>query len=192
VSFQGLYYRYCDVPMELEPFQKPHPPLWAGAGTPDGAAAAGQNGFNMVANALTAQIRTMTDRYRAAFKGDQNNVPMLGLARFVIMGETDEQALAIARRAYPLWHRHFHHLFRLQGATPAGGDRPPQFDQIKDGGRGIAGAPDSVIRMIKSQMHEAGTNYFVAQFAFGDLTASEVMHTIHLFTREVMPALGET
>jgi hypothetical protein len=53
-------------------------------GTPDGAEAAGRNGFHLVANALTSQIRTMTDRYRAAFKAA--HTPMLGLARFVIMG----------------------------------------------------------------------------------------------------------
>jgi alkanesulfonate monooxygenase SsuD/methylene tetrahydromethanopterin reductase-like flavin-dependent oxidoreductase (luciferase family) len=192
LTFRGKFYDYADVPVELEPFQKPHPPFWAGAGTPDGAEAAGRNGFNLVANALTAQIRAMTDRYRAAFKAsDSNPTPMLGLARFVIMGETDEEALTIARRAYPLWHRHFHHLFRLHGTSPAGGDRPPQFDQIKDGGRGIAGAPATVVRMIKSQMEEAGTNYFVAQFAFGDLTLTEVLRTVDLFVREVMPAFED-
>src|SRR4029079_10079323 len=30
VNFQGQYYAYNDVPMELEPFQKPHPPIWVG------------------------------------------------------------------------------------------------------------------------------------------------------------------
>jgi alkanesulfonate monooxygenase SsuD/methylene tetrahydromethanopterin reductase-like flavin-dependent oxidoreductase (luciferase family) len=115
---------------------------------------------------------------------------MLGLARFVIMGETDAEALTIARRAYPLWHRHFHHLFHMHGTSPAGGERPPHFDQIKDGGRGIAGSPATVTRMIKAQMEEAGTNYFVGQFAFGDLTPSEVLRTVDLFTREVMPALN--
>ena len=45
--------------------------------------------------------------------------------------------------------------------------------------------------MIKSQMAEAGTDYFVAQFAFGDLTLSEVLRTVDLFVREVMPALRE-
>jgi hypothetical protein len=70
------------------------------------------------------------------------------------------------------------------------GDRPPHFDQIKDGGRGIAGSPATVVRMIKSQMAEAGTNYFVAQFAFGDLTLSEVLRTVDLFAREVMPVLN--
>ena len=40
-------------------------------------------------------------------------------------------------------------------------------------------------------MQEAGTNYFVAQFAFGDLTLSEVLGTVELFAREVMPALQD-
>jgi alkanesulfonate monooxygenase SsuD/methylene tetrahydromethanopterin reductase-like flavin-dependent oxidoreductase (luciferase family) len=191
LDFHGRFYDFRDVPMELEPFQKPHPPFWAGAGTPDGAEAAGRNGFNLVANALTTQIRVMTDRYRAACaEAHPDAAPLIGLARFVILGRTDEEALAIARRAYPLWHRHFHHLFRMHGTKPAGGDRPPEFDQIRDGGRGIAGSPESVVRMIRAQMAEAGTNYFVAQFAFGDLTPGEVMRTVELFTREVMPALA--
>src|SRR6266536_3527784 len=173
----------------IEPFQKPHLPFWAGVGTPEGAEAAGYNGFNLVANALTSQIRTMTDRYRAAFKG--THTPMLGLARFVIMGETDAEALAIARRAYPLWHRHFHHLFHMHGTSPAGGERPPHFDQIKDGGRGIAGSPATVTRMIKAQMEQAGTNYFVGQFAFGDLTPSEVLRTVDLFTRSEERRVGK-
>jgi alkanesulfonate monooxygenase SsuD/methylene tetrahydromethanopterin reductase-like flavin-dependent oxidoreductase (luciferase family) len=188
LTFHGAFYDYADVPIELEPLQKPHPPFWSGAGTPDGGESAGRLGFNLVANALTPQIRTITDRYRAAFTA--THTPLLGLARFVIMGETDEEALTIARRAYPLWHRHFHHLFRMHGTSPAGGDRPPQFDQIKDGGRGIAGSPANVTHMIKAQMEEAGTNYFVAQFAFGDLTLKEVLRTVDLFVHEVMPALS--
>ena len=188
VTFRGEFYDYADVPVEIEPFQKPHPPFWAGVGTAEGGESAGRNGFNMVANTLTPQVRAITDRYRAAFAA--THTPLLGLARFVIMGETDDEALAIARRAYPLWHRHFHHLFRQHGTSPAGGDRPPHFDQIKDGGRGIAGSPATVTRMIKAQMEEAGTNYFVAQFAFGDLTRAEVLRTVDLFAREVMPALA--
>ncbi|MGH7211937.1 MAG: LLM class flavin-dependent oxidoreductase, partial [Acetobacteraceae bacterium] len=30
LSFAGRYYRYEKVPIELEPFQRPHPPLWYG------------------------------------------------------------------------------------------------------------------------------------------------------------------
>jgi alkanesulfonate monooxygenase SsuD/methylene tetrahydromethanopterin reductase-like flavin-dependent oxidoreductase (luciferase family) len=57
LTFHGQFYDYTDVPIELEPFQKPHPPFWAGAGTPDGGEVAGRSGFNLVANTLTEQIR---------------------------------------------------------------------------------------------------------------------------------------
>src|SRR4030088_256746 len=116
----------------------------------------------------------MHSRYRCA----RSPTAIGRRARRRIMGEPDERALTIARRAYPLWHRHFHHLFRMHGTVPNMGERPPHFDQIKDGGRGIAGSPATVTRMIKSQMDEAGTNYFVDQFAFGDLTLSEVLRTV--------------
>jgi alkanesulfonate monooxygenase SsuD/methylene tetrahydromethanopterin reductase-like flavin-dependent oxidoreductase (luciferase family) len=194
LTFHGKFYDYTDVPIELEPWQKPHPPLWVGANSPDGAAAAGTQGFNFVANTPTAQVRVLTDRYREAYQAAHPNAtdtPLLGLGRFVILGNTDEEALSVARRAYPLWHAHFHHLFRQRGETAVHGDRPPHFDQIKDGGRGIAGSPATVVRMIREQIQESGTSYFVGQFAFGDLALAEVLRTIELFAREVMPALRD-
>jgi alkanesulfonate monooxygenase SsuD/methylene tetrahydromethanopterin reductase-like flavin-dependent oxidoreductase (luciferase family) len=192
LSFDGEFYKFKDVPIEIEPLQKPHPTFWSGVGTPDGAETAARNGFHIVANAQTSQIRTMTDRYRATLqqvRPDRADQAVMGLCRFVIMAETDEEALTAARRAYPKWHAHFHHLYHLHGRTAMLGDRPPEFDQIKDGGRGIAGSPESVAQMIKAQMAEAGTNYFVAQFAFGDLTLAEILRTVDLFVRRVMPAL---
>ena len=92
VTFKGKFFAFDNVPMELEPFQKPHPPFWAGVGTPEGGEMAGRNGFCMVANALTPVVRQITDRYRAAYRSAHPNAagsPMLGLSRFVIMGETD-------------------------------------------------------------------------------------------------------
>ena len=44
------------------------------------------------------------------------------------------------------------------------------------------------MRMIKAQMEEAGTNYFVGQFAFGDLTLTEVLRTVDLFTARSCPS----
>jgi alkanesulfonate monooxygenase SsuD/methylene tetrahydromethanopterin reductase-like flavin-dependent oxidoreductase (luciferase family) len=89
LTFHREFYRYVDVPMELEPFQKPHPPFWAGAATPDGAEAAAHSG-SIWSQCADLIVRTLTDRYRAAFKG--THTPMLGLARPVIMADTDAEA----------------------------------------------------------------------------------------------------
>ena len=151
LTFHGEFYDYADVPMELEPFQKPHPPFWSGAGTPDGRRERGPHRLQHGRQRAHAR-RCARSPIAIARRSRERTRPLVGLARFVIMGETDDEALTIARRAYPLWHKHFHHLFQLHGTSPAGGDRPPQFDQIKDGGRGIAGSPATVTRMIRSQM----------------------------------------
>jgi hypothetical protein len=38
---------------------------------------------------------------------------------------------------------------------------------------------------------EAGVNYFISQFSFGDLTHQEVLHSAGLFASEMLPAARE-
>ena len=38
---------------------------------------------------------------------------------------------------------------------------------------------------------EAGANYFISQFSFGDLTKDEVLHSAGIFAREMMPVAAE-
>src|SRR5437667_10763531 len=44
LTFHGAYFRFDNVPMELEPLQKPHPPIWYGVHAPDSARRAAQKG----------------------------------------------------------------------------------------------------------------------------------------------------
>jgi hypothetical protein len=55
--------------------------------------------------------------------------------------------------------------------------------------RGLCGSPRTVTEIIRKQMAESGADYFVGQFAFGDLTLAETRHSVELFAGEVMPAL---
>jgi alkanesulfonate monooxygenase SsuD/methylene tetrahydromethanopterin reductase-like flavin-dependent oxidoreductase (luciferase family) len=194
VDFQGKYYSYSKVPMELEPFQKPHPPIWIGAATADSAARAARNGHNFVSLSTAAETRELTDRYRAAWKeahGDKP-VPKLGLGRFIVVAETDTAARAIASRAYRKWHDSFHHLWRKHGMVPTQGERASEFDEIMDGGRGVAGTPETCIKMLTAQLAESGCNYSVGQFVFGDMSLEEALGSIDLFIRKVMPAIQQS
>jgi alkanesulfonate monooxygenase SsuD/methylene tetrahydromethanopterin reductase-like flavin-dependent oxidoreductase (luciferase family) len=191
LNFKGEFYAFDGTPMELCPLQRPHPPLWFGITSPESAQRAGREGHNFVALAPVEQARQLVERYRAGWNETRAAQPVtakLGLCRFVIVAERDADALAIARRTYPRWHSNFYYLFNLHGQSPNIA-RPPDFDQIKDGGRGIAGSPARVVEMLRAQLTESGANYFVAQFAFGDQTFAEVQRTVELFAREVMPAL---
>ena len=108
--------------------------------------------------------------------------------RFIVVGDSDEAALALARRAYRRWHDSFTFLSSGRNYTLVH-PRPPHFDAIAEDGRGIAGSPATVLAALRKQVAETGANYIVGQFAFGDMTTEETLASLELFTRQVMPAL---
>ena len=194
VHFQGKFFAYDDVPMELEPFQKPHPPLWIGTATAESAARAAKNGHNFVSLSTAAETRTLIDAYRKSWKEMRGEAPLpkLGLGRFIVVADTDAAAMALARRAYRRWHDSFHHLWRKHGTVPTQGERAREFDEILHGGRGVAGTPATCIGMLTEQLRESGANYSVGQFVFGDMSLDEALGSIDLFVREVMPAVRQS
>ena len=192
LTFHGKYFHYDDVPLECAPFQKPHPPIWYGAPTSESAARAAARGFNVITNRPTAEIRGIPATYhdhlppgRAASPSKQ----FIGAARFVIVADTDEEAHELARRSYPKFNRSLETLFRKHNLPVTGGEKPMTFDAIHTDGTGIAGSPDTVYRELSEQMAGSGFNYLVMRFAISDLSFKEMMRSVTLFTRHVMPAL---
>ena len=94
-------------------------------------------------------------------------------------------------RSYRKWHENFHHLWHVHGIKPTRGERAPNFDETTNGGRGIAGSPDSVIAALSSQLAESKANYCVGQFVFGNMTPGEAQRSVDLFVRDVMPAIRQ-
>ncbi|MGB7075780.1 MAG: LLM class flavin-dependent oxidoreductase [Xanthobacteraceae bacterium] len=189
LNFRGKHFSF-DVPMELEPLQKPHPPIWYGVHAPDSAERAAKRGLHVVSLDPPDMTRASIERYRATWRPPHPGaaLPKLGLGRFVVVGKTDAKALTLARRAYPVWHQSFTHLFRLMG-RPQNHPRPADFDALMQRGQGIAGSPSTVTEFLAAQLAETQCNYLVGQYAFGDMTRDEALGSIGLFVDEVMPAL---
>src|SRR5204863_1848223 len=114
---------------------------------------------------------------------------LMGVSRHVVVADTDEAALAIARRCYPRWRDSFCWLWTRHGATP----RilpiyPPTFDGVIALDNGIAGSPATVRRFIEAEIAANDCNYFVPQMVFGGMTRAEALRSIELFAKEIMPA----
>jgi alkanesulfonate monooxygenase SsuD/methylene tetrahydromethanopterin reductase-like flavin-dependent oxidoreductase (luciferase family) len=194
LSFEGQYYRFKDVPNPLAPLQKPHPPIWYGIANPESAAFAADNRFNIVGNAAPKALRVISDRFRArwAEKGnDPAQLPFIGLNRHVVIADTDAEAMKLARRAYAKWWDGFIYLWRLRGMKPPFTTYTEDFDAVLANGQAVIGSARTVRETIAAQAKEAGLNYFLLRFAFGDLTLEESMRSVELFAKEVQPALEE-
>jgi len=188
VDFTGEFYRFADVPMELEPYQKPHPPLWYGVSKADSAERAAQHGLSFVLNATVEGARAIVDAYRAALAPGARE-PKLGLNQYIVVAGSDEEALAIARPAYRVWHKNFHTLWRKHGIPPVGARYGPEFDDQAAEGRAFAGSVETAIRVLRQRVADSGVNYLVGRFAFGDMALAHSLQSVDLFARHVMPAL---
>ncbi|HSK30773.1 MAG TPA: LLM class flavin-dependent oxidoreductase [Candidatus Limnocylindria bacterium] len=190
LNFEGKFFTFKNIPMELEPLQKPHPPMWYGVHSVEAAERAAHQGLNMVSLDSANDTRKYNERYRQVWRelhGDRP-APKLGQSRFIVLAENGEEARAAARRAYPIWHKHFYYLYSLKGGRPAH-PRPETFDKMAAIGHAIAGDPDEVRTFLQAQIDESAANYLVGQFAFGDLSLEECLRSVELFQEHVMPQL---
>jgi alkanesulfonate monooxygenase SsuD/methylene tetrahydromethanopterin reductase-like flavin-dependent oxidoreductase (luciferase family) len=195
LNFEGRYYRYRDVPMEMAPFQAPYPPLWYGLGRAEAIPWAAQNRVNIVGNLPGAGMRALTDRYRTEWDSlghDPADLPLMGVGRHVVVAQTDKEALEVARRGYDKWRASFLKLWIAHDMMPvAHAIFPERYEDAEEQGRAVAGTPEKVRAFLQRTIDEAGLNYLLCRFAFGDITGEEALNSIDLFTRYVMPDITD-
>lgn len=194
VNFSGKHFKFVGVPVEIRPLQRPHPPFWYAVPVPEGAAWPAQNKINIVCGGPVAKVREIADRYRAEWANAGNapdDIPLIGINRFVVAADTDREAMDLGRRAWPRFHQSFMKLWKKHGTQPRFARLPEDFEVAVNNGGALAGSPGTLRDKVRGMATEAGVSYFIAQFSFGDLTQQEVLHSAGIFAREVIPAAQE-
>lgn len=192
VNFSGSHFNFSDVPVVLECYRKPLPPIWYGVGLPEGADWAAANGINIVCNGRAENVRAITDRYRAHWEARSHGeqMPCLGVSRHIVVAPTDAEALTIARRAYALWLQRLMHLWVKHGTKPQSLAFPDSFDGAQEAGLGVAGSPNTVREWVAEEVGRAGVNYLVCRMTFGDMHYEESLQSTRLFGRDVLGRLA--
>jgi alkanesulfonate monooxygenase SsuD/methylene tetrahydromethanopterin reductase-like flavin-dependent oxidoreductase (luciferase family) len=190
VTYSGKYYQVKDFPMVLRPYQKPRPPLWYGIGNPQSAVWAAANSVNVVSLLPAGVARHALDRYReewAKLGRAEADLPFLGLARHLVVAETDAEAQRVARTSFPRWRKSFSALWDERG-IPFPFEFPWEWDGLAERGLGCAGSPATVREFIARQSAEARGTFFLCQMIFGDISRADALRSLTLFAREVAPA----
>lgn len=189
LDHRGPRYTYRKVPMILQPFQKPHPPLWYGLGHAAGAEWAATNRVNVITNHTAELSRPLLDRYRDVWqrKHGEAAMPKLGIGRHVVVARTDAEADALGRPNYAVWYANLTKLWRDFGAVPIRFAR--DWDEARQRGIAIAGPPARVREEIERQVAVGGCTYFVIRLMFGNMREEKAAASIDLFSSEVMPHL---
>ena len=196
LDHEGAFWTIRDTPVTMKPLQRPHPPMWYAAATADSVAWPARQGMNILCGGPVANVGALSDRYRAeaskaiAEGGTKaRDGALIGVSRFVVVADTDAQALALAERAWPRFYDNFYKLWRKHGTEPARLKLATDFAGMLATGQGVAGSPQTVIDALGKQARDGRLNYLVGQFMFGDLPHEAALRSVGLFASEVMPAL---
>ncbi len=192
----GEFWTIRDTPVPMKPLQQPHPPMWYAAATADSVAWPARQGMNILCGGPVAKVRHLSERYRAEAAqaigegGTKASADaLIGVSRFVVVADTDEEALALAEQAWPRFYDNFYKLWRKHGTEPARLKLATDFAGMVAAGQGVAGSPQTVADALGQQARDGRLNYLVGQFMFGDLPHEAALHSVSLFASDVMPAL---
>lgn len=176
-SHEGARWRFHDVVVEPMPVQRPHPPLWLAAGSPDSIRRAAREGFNLLLDQL-GSVRLSLERV-AIFReecariGRPYEPGMVALARALQMARTEaERDAAYATRR--------HVLARI--GDLARGERPPE--EVREDDAALLGTPAEIGARL--EVLRAGG---VERVLLVDPNAS--VERLRDFATSVMPALAD-
>jgi alkanesulfonate monooxygenase SsuD/methylene tetrahydromethanopterin reductase-like flavin-dependent oxidoreductase (luciferase family) len=202
LDHDGKHFQYKDVPMELRPLQQPHPPIWYPSSTPASCAAIGEMGYNFATLGAREHAKACLDGFREGVTkrggkpGRDPNFPggmAQAINRHIVIADTDEQALEIAKPAYKRYHSSLAKLWRenkVQGPAIVK-DTMADVSAGIENGSVIVGSIDTVGEEMERQIHMLGLNYLICDFYFGDISHGDALGSLDRFTASIMPKLSQ-
>jgi len=210
-SFHGNDFHTESAEISVQPFQRPHPPLWMMSRDPQTLEFCARNAINP-GYFLIYPRSDAAPRYRK-FLEDWNKAgwlqkPNIAYCTIVHVDETDEKAIKTglfrASRAYEGFlppaqpGQTFDDRVRTHAKKFIGRGEPGASeimanlfdpDYLMEHELVFIGSPETVARKIQAAAESGLFNTFMGEFNFSDLPESDLMRSIRLFGEKVIPAL---
>ena len=210
-DFNGSFHQYQEVPLAIEPLQRPHPPIWLLSVTPELLKSAAEVGahtgyvFFRPRQEVAPHIKEYLRMWRANGHAYDPNISYVA---FVYVDETDEAA---ANNGAP----HILNSMESIYGRALGGGRTPRaddaegtpdlgnaataenrrkmydFDYLHEHNLVFVGSPETVVRKLKAAAEEGLFNVFCGEFNVGTVPEADLMRSIRLFGTKVIPALRD-
>jgi alkanesulfonate monooxygenase SsuD/methylene tetrahydromethanopterin reductase-like flavin-dependent oxidoreductase (luciferase family) len=195
-SYDGKYYQISETSVFPQPLQKPHPPFWVTAQSPESVEATVRRGFNLISGGFGVPIERLRE-FRKKFETHvaeykPKHPIRVGTQRPVYVTDNEADARAAAEQArwnmrVTLSLRHNYSRVENGHAIPVPFDNEPSTDEILDK-FSVIGTPDTCIRQIRRLQEAMGIDHFNCSFYFGELKQDQILRSMRLFAEEVMPA----
>ncbi len=195
-TYAGKHFTIPETTIFPQPLQRPHPPIWVTAQSPDSIEAAVRRGFNVLTGGLgvsidrLAQFRRLFDKVVNEVQGGR--APAIGVQRAVYVTDNEADARAAAQEArwnmrVTLSLRNHYEKVEAGRAIAVPAPNEPNIDELLDKYL-VIGTPDTVIRQIKRVEELVGISHFNCSFWIGDMSQARVLRSMERFAKDVFPA----
>lgn len=193
VSWSGSLRAPLDnVTLRPRPFQKPHPPIWLSASSPESVTRAVKLGCPIVVPMVTTGVENGYERaaqYRAewAAAGHDPTAGKVGLHQhFYIGAGTTAEAIEY------WWPHQKSYLEWVLGEVASGGDLPPHMATLDlPTAQAVCGSgPDVAAEMTKRIEAMGGVDWLILQCDQGGLPITEVRAVLDRFNEHVRPDIA--
>jgi len=193
LTHEGRYYRFEDIEVLPKPRQKPHPPVWLAASSPEAIVRAAARGFSILMDphATHPEIARKRELYRVeleahGFSIGDREIPM---ARFLAVAKTAREAEEVARRGAQWLVGSYAHpqegqqpeLSESAAAHDRDRSRTDPAERYLDGVI-VYGTPEAVVDQLRRLREEMFLDYL--------LCAPLSHESFVLFTDKVLPHLA--
>jgi alkanesulfonate monooxygenase SsuD/methylene tetrahydromethanopterin reductase-like flavin-dependent oxidoreductase (luciferase family) len=187
-SHRGKYWQYDNIVVEPPTAQKPHPPFWMGAGSPNSVRQVAERGYNMLlgqhslAEEILGQVAQFKEEVEA--RGRLFSPMEVAVARAVHFAKNAADKEAAIERRYQ-GHMRVNALARRPGNETR--DRYILDDEKKaryeSAESALFGTPDEIMRKL-DKLRAGGVEYVIINFGGS-------RENIRRFAREIMPAFAD-
>lgn len=204
IEWKGKYISFPEIQPLPKPLQKPYPPMYAAAGSPDSFVLYPQKGLNVLGQAAVKPLFMALEDAKVFHKSwkEAGNDPEKGefcLLWGAYCAPTVEQAVKDAEGPV-MWY--ISRLQRFFGPRQTDTETrnklrgydwwtDPTMDKMLANDMVLGGDPDRCIQLIK-KAEAGGVNHVLGQFQIGGLRHEQTVASMKLFAKEVMPAFKKT
>jgi alkanesulfonate monooxygenase SsuD/methylene tetrahydromethanopterin reductase-like flavin-dependent oxidoreductase (luciferase family) len=201
VTHHGRHWRLEALDILPHVVQRPHPPLWTAAVSPQTYTWAAERGLGVLAGPFKPWFMVKQDigRYRAAWR--HATAPRIGMTVGVLCLADGARARALAQPAFTWFYRELY-----KTTLPVLEKLYPSYEEIHEMGRfrqlirlgidfgladlaglAVVGTPAECIAKLRKYA-DAGVTNLMCAFGAGAVDDAVVRESMTLFAREVMPA----
>ena len=192
-SHRGRYWDFDQIVVEPPPAQKPHPPIWMGAGSERSICQVARKGYNLLLGQYASHEEV--GRAIALFKetveasGRRFDPMQVGVTRAFFVTDSKAEKEAALERRLQNRVRQLRLATRPDGTVHGGPDRATGDPRVVNERSAMYGGPDEVAQQLEA-LREVGVGYVLLNGG-GSGGGSRGRESLRRFARDVMPIIAE-